>query len=220
MSNNERLPEEFWGVRLAKRLLNLPTSFTASFEDSKLVMFREQQTKIKTPANPLFQKRIKEKSTSENSQVLALPWQIRPLILASRSPYLYHSGAHAWAPPAFREYQRRAHRDRTREHEYFLTPSTFAKIWILRTNRPNGGRTDRSVYSRSMHANNDLCGDKTHSRGGLHKAQMNARSRTEPAQTTYIQTLSPPCNAYVYLHNLEKRIRKWTEIGGQRIELN
>ena len=73
MSNNERLPEEFWGVRLAKRLLNLPTSFTASFEDSKLVMFREQQTKIKTPANPLFQKRIKEKSTSENSQVLALP---------------------------------------------------------------------------------------------------------------------------------------------------
>ena len=49
MSNNERLPEEFWGVRLAKRLLNLSTFFTASFEDSKLVMFREQQTKIKTP---------------------------------------------------------------------------------------------------------------------------------------------------------------------------
>ena len=62
--------------------------------------------------------------------------------------------------------------------------NTFLRPLLLRRSE-FWGRTDRSVYSRSMHKNNDLCGDKTLSYERRTVTQRRRRQKIRQGQIAY-----------------------------------
>ena len=173
MCDHERLPEELWGTR--KETSEYVQHFFWKFKTCTVPRTKRRQTPYKPPFFSIDWRKI------ENAK-FAQVWAIND----KYDLYSWRQGVRTYTT-AEPTHEPHPHFGSINGEHIEIVPvnmNTFLRPLLLRRSE-FWRRTDRSVYSRSMHKNNDLCGDKTLSYERRTVTQRRRRQKIRQGQIAY-----------------------------------